>query len=94
MFGKMKEMWKRWDENKPWFGEIGERILKLKQGEKIGNLLNNSSICPVRNATCTSFIELHIYGLNLNEKAKCGEIKEIWICPYGCKDIEGCKLSK
>ena len=65
--------------------------MKLDGGEKIGEILNNCTICPVRNATCTERFTIVVAGFHPNKGV---EEKEVWICPIGATNIDNCALTK
>lgn len=84
--------YKKWDKGEHYFGDIGEALRDLKDGEKIGNILSKCTICPIHNASCHDFLELSIYGFH---PKKGGKLEKISICECG---VEGdgitCPLNK
>jgi len=78
------------------FDEPNQKIFDLKSGEKIGDLMKNFTICPLRNASCSSYVKLEFfgYGMSLLSGYEAGT-KEIWLCPWGVGPTgEECKLNK
>ena len=88
MSENIQDIFKKWDNGKHTFDPIGEKLLNLQAGEKIGNILSESTICPVGNSTCSHYIRVFIYGFHPNG----GIEKEIWICSYGCS-TKNCLLN-
>lgn len=86
------DVFERWDKGEHFFGELGEKLLKLKDGEKIGNILSNCTICPIHNGSCHDFLEVGIYGVHPNKK---GKLEKISICECGVEGAgERCPLNK
>lgn len=82
----------KWEKGEHYFGEIGEALRNLKDGEKIGNILSKCTICPIHNSSCHDFLELAVYGVHPEKR---GTLKKLSICELG---IEGdgikCPLNK
>jgi len=81
----------RWNRGEYVYSEEEEALMKLKSGEKIGQILNNCTICPVRNATCLHYFTITIAGFHPEKKM---EKKEIIICSSGIQDADNCPLNK
>lgn len=87
----MDEMNKLWDKGEFCFPDnVQEKLGFLSVGQKIGSIINDCTICEVRNATCHHFIEASLY---LFHPKLGGKEKIIWICALG-KDSRNCVLNK
>jgi len=88
----MQEIFKIWDDGGYTYSEAQEKLLQLKDGELIGDILNKCTICPIHNGTCSDYIELQTYGYNPD---KGGKTDTIMICTLGVTgDGEKCPLNK
>lgn len=68
----------------------------------------NGSICPVRNATCIECLRIkeisnkdHNFAQTFVDRVCNGDVEhkdrnfvEVWVCPFRCRTIDQCKLSK
>lgn len=87
---RLDETFKKWDRGEAVFDEIAEKLMEMSGGEKIGDILNEATICPVPNGSCTSFFNVELCGFG----PKGNELREVRICPDGHKNIDECSLSK
>jgi len=85
------ERWARWDRGEYVYSGVEEALIKLKSSEKIGQILNNCTICPVGNATCIHYFTIVVAGFHPEKKM---EKKEIRICSLGIQNVDNCPLNK
>lgn len=86
-----REIMDKWDKGEFTYSGPEEALRQLNAGEKIGSILRNCTICPVRNGTCVERFTIVVAGYHPEKGTK--EV-EIWICPSGAKTIDECCLSK
>jgi hypothetical protein len=87
-----EKAWKKWKKGEHTFNKCEEALIKLKSGQKLGNILENCTICPVGNASCEHFMEFSIYGFNPFAK---GKLVKLIICSIGIEgNGEKCPLNK
>jgi hypothetical protein len=86
-----EEVSDKWDKGEHVFSDIEDALITSQEGEEIGHLFNGMTKCPVSNASCHNYIIIKMYGFC---PTKPGKIEEIWLCPFGAKNIGDCKLSK
>jgi hypothetical protein len=86
------EIFKTWEKGGHTFNPAEERLMALKEGEKIGGIVKDCTICPVGNGSCEHFMTWAIYGFN---PIKGGKIVELMVCSIGIEgDGEKCPLNK
>jgi len=89
---QFKRVGETWDKGEHTYDGAMRHLVELKPGEKIGNLVKDCTICPVRNATCASYMEWELYGFN---PAKGGKKFPLMVCAMGIEgDGEKCPLNK
>jgi len=89
----------KWSENRKtknrsFLNKIEKEIIEFPRGKKLGTLLSDLTICPVRNGTCLNIIDIVIREIyaDLEVKTKF-EDHHIWLCGLGCT-INTCRLNK
>ena len=85
------KIWDRWDRGEYVYSEKEEALMKLKDGDRIGQILDNCTICPVGNATCIHYFTIIVAGFHPEKKM---EKKEIRICSLGIQNVDNCPLNK
>ena len=84
--------WDKWDKGEHTYSDAEEKLMTLKRGEKIGNVLAECTICPIGNATCAEFFNITVAGFHPEKGI---EEQKITICPLGVAgDGEDCPLNK
>lgn len=85
------EMFDIWDKGEFAYDDVQKDLLLLKEGQVLGDLLKNCTICPVGNGTCNIYFIITISGFNPD---KGHQNHKLLICPLGVENIERCPLSK
>jgi len=92
MKSSIKERFRIWDEGGYTYNEVEEKLLELKEGEKIKDILSECTVCPIGNATCEHYLTFKFVGFNPNKGYK---KHEMMICGIGIEgDGEKCPLNK
>ena len=90
--GDMHKCFKAWDKKKIVYRGIHGKLLKLKEGDKTGDLLSNCTVCPIGNATCHDYLSVKVYGYHPEIG---GEETRIMVCTLGIEgDGDKCPLNK
>ena len=89
---QFKRVGETWGKGEHTYDGAMRHLVKLKPGERIGDLVKHCTICPIRNATCASYMEWKLYGFN---PAKGGKEFSLMVCAMGVEgDGEKCHLNK
>ena len=87
-----KSFWDIWDAGHHALNENEGRVWKHPEGEKIGDLLSDWTVCPIGNASCQNAAYLELYATNPD---KGGKAVKVMLCPLGVEgDGEKCPLNK
>jgi len=91
VISQQPNVWEKWDRGEFTYSKPEEKLMNLKEGEKIGNILEKCTKCPVGNATCLEYFEIKIHGIHPEKKMK---TTEIMFCPLGITSTDACPLNK
>lgn len=81
----------KWDRGEFTYSKEEKELMKLEGGQRIGDILNRCTICPVGNATCVNYFKIVIAGYHPEKKMK---RTEIMVCSLGVTNMNHCPLSK
>lgn len=81
-----------WDAGEFFYTDVEEALMNIPDGEKLGNIMKDMTVCPVHNATCETMMRITVWGINPDK----GHHKQIIdICPLGVSGWgEKCPLNK
>ena len=65
------------------YTKVGDALIELKKGEKIGDILKKCTECSVEEVPCFYRLIIKITGV-------CPEKTEVMICPLGVTRIKDC----
>lgn len=88
---KQEEVWQAWDDGHHILNNNEAKVFELPEGEKLGALMSDWTICPVGNSSCQDMAVLELFAVNPN---KGGEATYVQLCPRGVSCFEKCPLNK